>query len=250
MPPPRPVGSPAWFDLTTAEVDTAASFYARLLGWTLDSEDTPMGRYLIGMSEAGPSAGLMAPVPGAPSIPAWTVYLCVSDIDATHGRAIELGATSLQEPIEVPGGDRIAVVQDPAGAVIGFMQPTPEGSMAYGTSGAGCWIETATRDLAASRAFYTELLGWPAREGEGGYWLFDNDGEETAGMMDMPTEVPAEVPSYWMVYFSVPDVDAAVVAAAELGGTTVAPAMAIDGMRFAVLEDPTHAVFGVLQLAD
>lgn len=248
MPPPRPIGTPAWFDLTTPEVDAAASFYEQVLGWSLESEDTPMGRYVIGETDAGPAAGLMAPPPGAPPFAGWTIYLCVGDIDAIYARAVDLGATSLQEPMEVPGGDRIAAVQDPAGAAIGFMQPTSEGSMVYGSRGAGCWIETATRDLAASRAFYTELVGWTAREGQGGYWLFDNEGEETAGMMDMPAEVPAEVPSYWTVYFSVPDVDETVAAAGELGGSTAVPAMSVDGMRFAVLEDPTGAVFGVLTL--
>lgn len=247
MLPPRPVGSPAWFDLTVPDVDTEADFYARLLGWTLHAEDTPMGRYVIGMSDAGPAAGLMAPPPDAPPYPGWTVYLCVADIDATHTRATGLGATSLQEPMEVPGGDSIAVVVDPAGAAVGFMQPTEEGSMAYGIPGTGCWIETATRDSATSRAFYTELMGWSAREGSGGYWLFDNDGEETAGLMAMPDEVPAEVPSYWMVYFSVPDVDRAVAAAGELGGATVVPVMDLEGMRFAVLEDPAQATFGVLE---
>ena len=37
--------------------------------------------------------------------------------------------------------------------------------------------------------------------------------------MEMPSETPAEVPSSWMVYFNVSDVDAAFTRAIELGAT-------------------------------
>jgi hypothetical protein len=39
-------------------------FYSRLLGWELESEDTPMGRHVIGVTGAGPAAGMMSPPPG------------------------------------------------------------------------------------------------------------------------------------------------------------------------------------------
>jgi PhnB protein len=41
------------------------------------------------------------------------LYLYVDDIDATFQRALELGAVSLEEPKDVPYGDRRGMVQDP-----------------------------------------------------------------------------------------------------------------------------------------
>ncbi len=35
----RPLGTLAWIDLATPDVDAAADFYARLLGWTLETDD-------------------------------------------------------------------------------------------------------------------------------------------------------------------------------------------------------------------
>lgn len=51
--------------------------------------------------------------PRAP-MPAF-LYLYVDDIDATYQRALEAGAVSLEEPRDVPYGDRRAMVKDPCG---------------------------------------------------------------------------------------------------------------------------------------
>lgn len=242
---PRP--AVAWVDLTAPDPGRASRFYAQLFGWTLSSEATDMGTYTIGSVADGPAAGMMAPSPeevGAP--PAWTVMFAVDDIDDAYQRGLAAGATGLQPPMAIPGGDRIAVLADPAGAVFGLMR-TAGPPLVWGALGAVCWVETASRDRDGSRQFYEELFGWSASEGEGGYWLFERDGEEVAGLMDVPPGVPDEVPSYWLVYFAVDDVDTAVARASELGGSVAAPAMEVGDMRFAVLEDTEGAVFAVLQ---
>lgn len=43
------------------------------------------------------------------------LYLYVDDIDETYQRALKAGAVSLEEPRDVPYGDRRAMVKDPFG---------------------------------------------------------------------------------------------------------------------------------------
>lgn len=45
------------------------------------------------------------------------LYLYVEDIDATYLRALKAGAVSLEEPQDLPYGDRRAMVEDPCGSV-------------------------------------------------------------------------------------------------------------------------------------
>ena len=45
------------------------------------------------------------------------LYLYVDDIDATYRRALEAGALSLEEPTDVPYGDRRGMIEDPCGNV-------------------------------------------------------------------------------------------------------------------------------------
>ena len=68
-------------------------------------------------------------------------------------------------------------------------------------------------------------------------------------MMTMPAEVPAEVPAYWLTYFGTADCDATVAAATGDGATLVVGPIDIPVGRFAVLSDPTGAMFAVIALA-
>ena len=82
------------------------------------------------------------------------------------------------------------------------------------------------------------------------YTLWKVGDEMVAGGMPMGDEFPAEVPSYWAVYFAVDDADATAQRATELGGTVMRPPSDIpDVGRFAVLVDPQGAVFAVLKNA-
>jgi PhnB protein len=45
------------------------------------------------------------------------LYVYVDDADARYGRALALGATSLEPPLDTPYGDRRAMIRDPFGNV-------------------------------------------------------------------------------------------------------------------------------------
>ena len=58
-----------------------------------------------------------------------------------------------------------------------------------------------------------------------------------------------DVPSHWMVYFAVSDCDATAQKAAALGGQLVyGPADIPSVGRFAVVCDPTGAMFSIIKL--
>jgi len=80
------------------------------------------------------------------------------------------------------------------------------------------------------------------------YTLWKVGDQMVAGGMPMGDEFPAEVPSYWAVYFAVDDADATAQRATELGGTVIRqPSDIPDVGRFAVLADPQGAVFSILK---
>jgi predicted enzyme related to lactoylglutathione lyase len=113
-----------------------------------------------------------------------------------------------------------------------------------------CWNELVTRDVAGAEKFYTELLGWKSVDsGMPGmkYNMFKADGKDAGGLMEMPAEVPKEVPSHWMSYITVKDVDALAKKAKELGGNVLHGPQDIPGMgRFCVVQDPTGAVVSLM----
>jgi len=48
------------------------------------------------------------------SMPAF-LYVYVDDVDAAYRRALDAGATSIEEPVDLPYGDRRGMVKDPWG---------------------------------------------------------------------------------------------------------------------------------------
>jgi hypothetical protein len=51
-----------------------------------------------------------------PGPPQWLYYILVQDIEAASSTVKELGGGVFMGPMEVPGGDRIAMCTDPQGA--------------------------------------------------------------------------------------------------------------------------------------
>ena len=86
------------------------------------------GTYWVCKDGDQPVAGILdMNGPGFEGIPDhWFAYLAVDDVDARIGRATAAGAKLLRPMFDVPGVGRIAIVQDPIGAVLGWITPASE----------------------------------------------------------------------------------------------------------------------------
>jgi predicted enzyme related to lactoylglutathione lyase len=116
--------------------------------------------------------------------------------------------------------------------------------------GTFCWNELMTRDPEKAEKFYTELLGWKATDSDMPgmkYTLLKADEKDAGGMMKMPDEIPDEVPSHWMAYVTVDDVDALAEKTEKLGGKLLFGPHDVPSVgRFATIQDPTGAVISLI----
>jgi predicted enzyme related to lactoylglutathione lyase len=120
-------GCPIWHELSSPDLPTATQFYSDVLGVEWESMPMETGDdYTCLMVGGRPVGGAFPPVmDGLP--PHWEVYVNAEDTDATAARAGELGGRVLQAPWDVVGVGRLAILQDPQGAIFGLMQNPPEG---------------------------------------------------------------------------------------------------------------------------
>lgn len=115
------------------------------------------------------------------------------------------------------------------------------------------WVDLATPDTEAAKAFYGGLFGWSAVDlplGDGNnYTMFQLDGHNVAGMGKLSEEQQAQgVPTSWSSYVNHSDVDAVAEKVAEAGGNTmVGPMDVFESGRMAFFQDPAGGVFGVWQ---
>src|SRR5215210_3251518 len=84
-------------------------------------------------------------------------------------------------------------------------------AFAHGTI---CWNELASKDVEAAKKFYTELLGWKLTESQAAgmnYTEIVVGDKHIGGMYQITAECGGgEMPSHWMSYVAVDDVDATV----------------------------------------
>lgn len=243
--------APDWIDLNTPELERAMSFYSQLLNWELETTPSPMGDYVIARQHGQQVAGLMEQAGEAQGPPVWTMYINVGDVDESTSLAREAGGEILEPPFDIPDG-RIAVIADPSGGMFGIVgTPLEHSDQSWFSwqSGGVCWVELLTREPSAAQSFYTTTFGWESKtETHDGveYTTFELGGEQVAGMMMMPEEVPAEAPAHWAVYFAVDSCKATVERASDLGGQVLRSTSPMVGGQFAVLADPQGASFHIM----
>jgi predicted enzyme related to lactoylglutathione lyase len=248
-----PNGFFGWVDLVSTDVPAAKAFYSGLFGWETEDIPTPMGPAYTMCRLGGQLVAGIGPQPpgmaeaGVPSM--WNSYLMVEDVDATCAAVAAAGGAVVMPAMDVMTEGRMAMVADPSGAVVGLWQPRDhQGADLFNAPGALTWNELQSRDLDAATGFYTQVFGWRWEEApdSGGYlmaMLDTKEGEDKSngGAMTMPDMVPAEVPSYWAVYFAVEDCDATFARATGLGADGFLPPMEMGPGRFAGVTDPTGA---------
>lgn len=247
-------GQPSWIDLQSSDPDKGEQFYRGLFGWDVQNLGEEAGNYRFFLKDGKMVAGggpIMGDAPGIPSH--WMTYVSVKDADEVAKKAADAGGKVFAEPFDVMTAGRMAVLADPAGAVIGLWQPKDhKGAQVANESNTWSWSENQSRNLEAAKKFYQAVFGWTTSTMSSAgmdYTIWENEGKGIGGGLQMDDEnFPKEVPSNWLTYFSVDDADGSAKKAKELGGNVlVEPADIPTVGRFAVIADPQGAVFGILK---
>lgn len=244
---------PVWVDLSSSDPAASRAFYERLFGWQIVvSPDPQYGGYAMARVGDRDVAGIgPTQSPGAPT--AWMLYIGTPDAAGVATKVRAAGGTVVMAPFDVGDVGRMAVFQDPSGAFISAWQPQTMAGFPAATPNAYGWAELNARGLDRALPFYESVFGWTRRtrevEGAPPYTELQLAGESIAGAMEMNPMVPAEVPSYWMVYFAVEDVDRSFATALDAGAREMLGPTDFPGGRFAIVSDPQGAFFGLLRMA-
>lgn len=115
-------GAFSWNELMTTDPAAAGRFYGELFGWTIKSMDMGTGPYHVASVGETQVCGIMGMPPDAgPMTPAWGCYVTVNNVEETIAKCTALGGKLLMPAMDVPTVGRMAVLQDPQGAVFSVM---------------------------------------------------------------------------------------------------------------------------------
>jgi predicted enzyme related to lactoylglutathione lyase len=248
-------GKFVWYDVMTSDSEAAASFYESVIGLT--ARDSGMADRSYTIFSMGPTmVGGLMPIPkearAGGARPCWTGYIGVDDVDAYAARVTTAGGAVHRAPEDIPGIGRFAVAADPHGATFILFRGTSDEApvpAAPGTPGHIGWHELHAGDGTSAFAFYAGLFGWTKAEAVdmgamGIYQTFATGGAPVGGMMTKTPQIPAP---FWLYYFNVEAVDAAMARARDAGGQIIhGPTQVPGGSWIANCLDPQGAIFALV----
>lgn len=251
-------GEFARVELATTEARGAKAFYGALLGHRPSAEPAAIGEAYDHLEAGGGGfVGGLYELAGAARRqgipPHWTGAVVVKDADDAAAAVKELGGTVIQEPFHAFNEGRVTLVADPTGAPLQLLEPSPEARPPADpvNSGMFSWHELATADLERAATFFAALFGWSRVDetrGDSGlrYATMTLGGQAVAGIMELPARWRGKIPAHWITYFTVEDAAKSADFAVTQGARLLMPPSVVAGVgRFAVLNDPQGAAFGL-----
>lgn len=111
-----------WTELFTDDLEKAAGFYEKLLGFKVEAFDTGVQvPYYVLRTDDKARAGMLK-IPWDNVEPAWLPYIRVSDTPALVAKVEGLGGQVLFAPREEARGGTVAIVADPSGAAVALQK--------------------------------------------------------------------------------------------------------------------------------
>jgi predicted enzyme related to lactoylglutathione lyase len=241
-------GKFCWAELATTDSKKAKAFYSEVLGWK--TADEPAGPDMVYTMCLVGGQKVAAMFEKKDEQPHWNIYVSVQSADDTAKKAAALGSKVLAQPFDVFDAGRMAVIEDPQGAIINIWQPKKHpGFDLVGETGATAWFELLAKNTAVAEKFYTGLFGWTAKKGSmpdgSGYTEWHVGATGVGGMMQIAKEW-GHVPPHWYTYFEVADVDTTCARITKHGGkVTMGPENIPNVGRVAMCLDSQMASFAI-----
>jgi len=250
----RPEGHFVWTEIVTHDKEKSIAFFTKVLGWTMD------GEWYHQMSAGGHLVGAICdeqdktkPKKEHSFV---NVYIRSNNVDEHAEKIKQNGGTVIKEPFDVMDKGRMGTFMDPDGAEFNIWQSKSHKGIPkldrkdIPENGFPCWFELNAKDKDRAIEFYGKVFGYDYLTKSFGvmdYTVFFKDDVQVAGMIQMDPKM-GNLPSHWMTYYEVENIDETIKLAKELGGTLCFPPMEIEGMKekMCMINDPNGIAFQVM----
>jgi uncharacterized protein len=105
------------WEIMAVDPERQSAFYGQLCNWEIG--EGPISQIPAGLGGPEPGPGGHIRQGDRPGV---ALYIQVKNLQASLNRAVELGATLVAEPFDVPGGPTLGAVNDPEGNPLVLVQ--------------------------------------------------------------------------------------------------------------------------------
>lgn len=230
-------GKIVWHDLLTNDPAASKRFYGELFGWQFESVGSFAGMssdtaYTLIRHNGRLIGGMIDTVAlnNRTDISQWVVVMSVEDVDVAAQSFTDNGGSVLTPPRDLQRRGRIAIVQDPAGALLALLQ-TKDGDPVDQQPELGdfLWNELWTVDVDGASKFYSDAAGFETadwdtdgdEESPANYRILKQGDKPRAGILANPFE---DLDPVWVSYLRVESPAAITARVEELGGKVIVEA--------------------------
>lgn len=202
-------------ELTTADPEPTADFYADLLGWVVLADNDG-------------------------SVSGWVGDRLAARVHP-HGEGRRTGWRAVfsgAEPRALTDDVDAHALVDHGRVLHGPWAPEPR-------PGEPCWVELMTQS--DTDGFWSEELGWRARTPQDPFTVFEVEHDESTRPVAGRLRADHGLGTGWMCYFAVPDCERAAATAQRHGGTILVPPTSVPTGVVTAIADPAGDVCTLLQ---
>jgi predicted enzyme related to lactoylglutathione lyase len=221
-------GKVVWRDLLTNTPDETRRFYGELFGWEFEKPGINIGvggagTYTLIRHKGRLIGGIVDTVALGKSdnISQWVTTMAVTDIETAVDRVVDAGGIVMSPPESIGSRGRMALVEDPTGALFAMLQ-TSEGDPPDHEPDHNGWLwdELWTNDVGKATDFYREVVGFQHTDhdiddSDNDYRVLKMNDTPRAGVLPNPFEGERPV---WVNYLRVEDPSAITARVESLGG--------------------------------
>lgn len=235
----QPDQAVVWHELLTPDAELSRRFLTEVMGWNLT---TPKGGYSPIYDDQARLVGGMIDTEAmgwSLSRGGWLLSVQTPDIEAALQRVRDQGGVVLQEPVLLHDRGRIALVQDPQGAVMEVVElmrvPDPEPM----SPNLWTWHELITDNPASAATWYATVFGLQRASLPGGRQQLLKNGQAIATISVNPFE---EKRNQWIPVVGVENLDDTLDSVSSWGGrVALRHRSETTGARLALIQDPSGA---------
>jgi predicted enzyme related to lactoylglutathione lyase len=112
------------------------------------------------------------------------------------------------------------------------------------------WVDLTVDDAAKIRDLYESVIGWKAvdvdMDGYADFNMFHPEKDETVAGICHARGANANLPSSWLVYVQVADLDSSMRSCRDRGGDVIVGPKLLGGGRYCVVRDPAGAIIALV----
>ena len=244
-----------WAELLADNVGMEKDFYHKVFGWRFESKGTGTQTYDLVRADGRPIAGIVhfAKHAGSERAAKWLPMMSVPDTARAAEEAVKSGGKVIVASRALPGRGEAAVLADPEGAAFGVLHSSSgDPRDEFPDIDTWFWMELWAKDAQKMADFYRPLGNYEVTRQEG-----PGDREElhlVAGgypRADILEVLRKDLPSTWLPYVRVKDLQKTVDTVIEAGGyVVIEPSPDIRNGKVAVFLDPLGAAFAAAEWTD